>query len=435
MLKYEGKKGEQKMTTREKSEKGSLKLHIQISGENWQKAVEESYERNKSRYSVQGFRKGKAPRKVIEKQYGDTVFFDDAFDKLITEQYNQFLQNNLDVEPAQDPKVVINSLTDDGLDVTLTVMLMPDVKLGKMEFAIKKQKASVTEKEVEAELSRFAESQARFEESDGPSEMGDFVEIDFVGSVDGKEFEGGSAKDYRLELGSHTFIEGFEEGLVGVKKGETKVVKALFPEKYPAENLAGKMADFKCDVKKVEKKKVPALNDKLVSFATEFQTLDEYKASLKEKLLKSKEEANERKLENDLIEQLVNDSTVELPKEMVQHEKEHLVSDFENRLRYQNIKLDDYLSYIQKSREDFDKEQLAEANRTLKTRLVLQKLIKEQNLQISHEEFHQRLHEIADRENKTCHEVEESLSDYEISYIENDLIMNKIIAFLKSKNK
>ncbi len=423
------------MITREKSEKNKLNLKLKVSGENWKKAIEEAYEKNKGKYNVQGFRKGKAPRKVIEKTYGDTVFYDDAFDAIVSKEYGEFLAKNTDIEPADYPHVTIDSMTDDGLEVSLSVDLMPEVEIGPIEFNVKKKKVSVSDKEVEEELDRFVESQARFEESDKPSEKGDFLVIDFEGSVDGKVFEGGSAQDYRLELGSHTFIDGFEDQLIGCKVGEEKVVKVTFPEKYPAENLAGKPAEFKVTVKKVEKKSLPELNDKLVSFSTEFSTVEEYKNSIKEKIASAKEQQNERAFENDLIEALVAKAQVEIPQSMVEHEKQHLIEDFSNRLMYQNIKLDDYLSYLGKSREDFEKEYFEEAKKALKTRLVLQKLVKDENIQISHEEFHEKLHEIAHAQNKTCEEVEKSLSEYEVSYIQNDILMNKIIALLKSKNK
>lgn len=423
------------MITREKSEKNKLNLKLKVSGENWKKAIEEAYEKNKGKYNVQGFRKGKAPRKVIEKTYGDTVFYDDAFDAIVSKEYGEFLAKNTDIEPADYPHVTIDSMTDDGLEVSLSVDLMPEVEIGPIEFNVKKKKVSVSDKEVEEELDRFVESQARFEESDKPSEKGDFLVIDFEGSVDGKVFEGGSAQDYRLELGSHTFIDGFEDQLIGCKVGEEKVVKVTFPEKYPAENLAGKPAEFKVTVKKVEKKSLPELNDKLVSFSTEFSTVEEYKNSIKEKIASAKEQQNERAFENDLIEALVAKAQVEIPQSMVEHEKQHLIEDFSNRLMYQNIKLDDYLSYLGKNREDFEKEYFEEAKKALKTRLVLQKLVKDENIQISHEEFHEKLHEIAHAQNKTCEEVEKSLSEYEVSYIQNDILMNKIIALLKSKNK
>ncbi len=422
------------MITREKSEKGTLKLNVKISGEDWQKAIEQSYEKNKGKYNIQGFRKGKAPRKVIEKNYGDTVFFDDAFETIVSKEYGEFLDKNTDIEPADYPKANINSMTDEGLDVTLNVMLMPEVTLGELKFSVKKDKAAVTAKEVDEEVKKFVESQARFEESAEPAANGDFIELDFEGSVDGVKFEGGSAQGYRLELGSHTFIEGFEEQLVGTKAGEEKIVKVTFPQAYPAENLAGKPADFKCNIIKVEKKSVPELNDKLISFSTEFATVEEYKASVKAKMLEAKEADCERKLENDLIEEVVKGAKLDLPKEMIEHEKNHILADFKARLGYQNLKLEDYLSYIGKSVEDFEKEKLAEAEKALRTRLVMQKLVKDENIQISHEEFHQKLHEIADAQNKSCHEVEESLSEYEISYIQNDILMNKIIACLKSKN-
>lgn len=422
------------MVTREKSEKGKLKLKIELTAEQWEAAIEKSYEKNKGKYNIQGFRKGKAPRKVIEKNYGDTVFYDDAFDDAVSAEYAQFLKENPDFEPADYPKVNIDSMTADGLKVSLTVDLMPDVELGPIALNIKKKKPSVSESELEVEIKRFTDGQARFIESDKPAENGDFVSIDFSGSVDGEKFEGGSAEDYRLELGSHTFIEGFEDQIVGMKSGEQKVVKVTFPEKYPAENLAGKPADFEVKVKKVEKKEIPEFNDKLVSFATEFATAEEYKQDLKAKILKAKEAQSEREFENALIEEVVKKAKIDLPKSMVEHEKEHLIHDFSDRLAYQNIKLEDYLSYIGKEKADFEKEQEAEAERVLKTRLVLQKIVKDNGIEISHEEIHAKIHEIADAQGKSCEEVEASLSDYDFSYIQNDILMNKLIAFLKSKN-
>lgn len=423
------------MLTREKSEKGTLKLNVKISGEDWRKAIDEAYEQNKHKYNIQGFRKGKAPKKVIEKTYGDTIFQEAAFEIALSREYGQFLEQNPDIEPADYPRSVINSLTDDGLDVTLEVTLMPEVKLGELNFNVKKDEVKVSDEDVEAELKRFTESQARFEESADAAKNGDFVDLDFEGSVDGEVFEGGTAKNYRLELGSHTFIDGFEDQLIGTKVGEEKLVNVTFPENYPAENLAGKKAVFKCNINKVEKKILPELTDKLVSFSTEFASIDEFKSDIKKKILASKDAAAERKLDNDLIEALVKGAELDLPKSMVEHEMHHMVEDFKAQLGYQGIKLEDYLNYFGKSMEDFEAEKLAEAEKALKSRLVLQKLIKDQNIQISHEQFHQKLHEMADSQNKTCQEVEKSLSDYEISYIQNDILMGQITTLLRSKNK
>lgn len=423
------------MVTREKSEKGMLKLIVEVSGKVWEEAIEKAYEKNKGKYNIQGFRKGKAPRKVIEKNYGDTVFYDDAFEDVVSSEYAEFLQNNPEIEVADYPKVNIDSMTSDGLKVSLSVNLMPEVELGPIKFKIKKKEPSVSEEEVEQQVKAFVDSQARFVESDKPAEMGDFVNIDFSGSVDGKKFDGGTAEDYRLELGSHSFIDTFEDQLVGLKVGDEKVVKVTFPEKYPAENLAGKLAEFEVKVKKVEKKEARELNDKLISFATEFATVEEYKKDVREKILQTKSNQAEREFENSLIEEVVKQAKVDLPDSMVGHEKHHLIHDFEDRLKYQNIRLDDYLNYIGKSKEDFEKEQLEEAKRTLKTRLVLQKIIKDRKIEITHEEVHSKLHEIADARGTTCEEVEKNLSEYELSYIQNDILMNKLIGYLKSNNE
>ncbi len=269
-----------------KDKQGSLK--VSVSAKDWQDAVERAYEKNKGKYNVQGFRKGKAPRRVIEQTYGDTVFFDDAFEDVVSKEYGKFLNENKEVRPASMPQVEMNSFTaDKGVEATLTFDLMPEVSLGDLKtLKTKKKAAKVEDKTIEAELERMRSLHARFVEKDKTAENGDFATIDFSGSVDGVKFEGGTAENYRLELGSHTFIEGFEEQVVGMKLGQTKDVNVTFPENYQAENLKGKPAVFVVTLKKVEEKELPELNDRFIADSTEFESLDEYKKNLKERLLK-----------------------------------------------------------------------------------------------------------------------------------------------------
>ena len=241
------------MITREKSEGNSLILKLKVSANVWAKAQQEAYEKNKGKFNIQGFRKGHAPRKFIEKEYGDTVFFDDAFDSIISKEYADFLKKNKDVEPVDYPNVTIDSMTDKGVEATLKITLMPEVKVGDYKnLNIKKDKAEVSEEMIEHELGHLVERQARFVETEEKTALGDFATIDFKGTVDGVAFEGGTAEDYRLELGSHSFIDTFEDQLVGLVKGDHKDVKVTFPADYPAKELAGKEAVFACDVKKVE---------------------------------------------------------------------------------------------------------------------------------------------------------------------------------------
>ena len=228
-----------------KDKKGILK--ISVSKEEWDDFVEKSYEANKSKYKVQGFRNGKAPRKVIEQTYGDTIFFDDAFENAISKEYYTFLEQNKNIVPAGQPSVEMNSFTvDKGLEATITFDLLPEFSLPSFsDLKSKKPSVKISEDQINAEIERERESHARYVEEDKEVENGDFATIDFEGYVDDQKFEGGDAKDYRLEIGSHTFIEGFEDQIVGMKKGEEKDINVNFPENYPAENLKGKPAVFK----------------------------------------------------------------------------------------------------------------------------------------------------------------------------------------------
>ena len=419
------------MITREKSEGNSLTLKLKVSANVWAKAQEEAYEKNKGKFNIQGFRKGKAPRKFIEKEYGDTVFYDDAFDAIFSKEYADFLKKNKDVEPVDYPNVTVDSITANGVEATLTITLMPEVKVGEFKgLKFKKDKVEVSDERVEHELSHLVEKQARFVESDAKSEMGDFVTIDFKGTVDGVAFEGGSAEDYRLELGSHSFIDNFEDQLVGLVKEEAKDVKVTFPKDYPATELAGKEAVFACLVKKVEKKELPELNDKLIADTTDFETLDEYKKDLKAKLLEEEENKAQRKLENEIIEKVVENSTVDIPAILIDNEVEHMVRDMSQRLAYQGIKLEDYLSYMKTNVEEFKASKRVDAEHNVKARLVLQKLIKENGVKATQKEMDERIMKYSTTSKENLEEFKKSLSEYEKSYIENDVMMTKLIKVL-----
>lgn len=423
------------MITREKSEGNSLILKLKVSANVWAKALEEAYERNKGKFNIQGFRKGKAPRKFIEKEYGDTVFYDDAFDSVVSKEYADFLKKNKDVEPVDYPNVVIDSITDKGVEATLNVTLMPEVKLGEYTgLKFKKDKVEVTDEMVEHELGHLVEKQARFVESDEKAEMGDFVTLDFKGSVDGVAFDGGAAEDYRLELGSHSFIDTFEDQLCGLKKEESKDVKVTFPKDYPAKELAGKEAIFACTIKKVEKKELPTLTDKLVADTTDFETIDEYKKDLREKLLEAEEQKAQRNFENQVIEAVVKASTVDIPAILIDNEVDHILKDLSQRLAYQGIKIDDYMTYLNTNVEDFKKQKREEATHNVKARLVLQKIIKDNKLTATQKEMDEKIMKYSKTSKDKLEEFKKSLSEYEKAYIENDVIMTKLVKLLSEGN-
>ncbi len=424
------------MFTFEKKDKQGV-LKINISKEDWEKAVENSYEKNKGKFNIQGFRKGKAPRKVIEKNYGDTVFFDDAFDEVISNEYSKFLEENTNVVPAGHPHVEMNSYTvDKGIEATLTFDLMPEFNLPKLnEIHVEKEEIKVDEKDVQREIENERIAHARYIEEDKNAENGDFATIDFEGYVDGVKFEGGEAKDYRLELGSHSFIDGFEDQIVGMKKGEEKEINVTFPENYHAENLKGKPAIFKVTLKKIEKKVLPEIDDKYVSDTTEYETLDEYKKSIKENLIKMAQERIERDYEVKVLDEIAEKSNIDVPKSMIEHEVHHMVEDFEHRLSHQGMNLETYLNYIGKTLDEFKKEREEDAEKNIKTRLVLQKIISENKITVTAEELDKTIEDYASKYQMSLEEFKKAMTPNDYGFFENNAIMTKVLDYIKANVK
>lgn len=419
-----------------KKEKNNYEVEITISAEEWENAVEATYQADKNRFSVQGFRKGKAPRKVIEKNYGEMVFFDGAFERAFSEEYGKFLDENKDFEPIVQPDVKIDKFGKEGLVVTASVAGVPEVKLGAYTgLTVKKECKKATKKEVEDELKMVAERSARFvDASDDEAKMGDFATIDFVGMVDGEIFEGGSATNYRLELGSKSFIDTFEDQIVGMKVGDNKDVNVTFPANYGAENLQNKPAVFKVTLKKIERKQLPEINDAFASNVSEFETLEDYKKDIEKRMNIKKEQEAERKLENDLIKKIVDASEVEVPEILIERQLDMFIKDLEARLSYQGLKLDEYLGYLGTDVQKLREERKEQAKQSCKTRLVLEELIKKENLYVTDEELNAKLQEMADLYKKDLEEYKKTLDNNTIAYFENDILMKKLLDFLKANN-
>jgi len=418
-----------------KNKQGVLK--VKVSAEEFEKAVQNAYETNKGKFKVQGFRPGKAPRRVIEQTYGDTVFFDEAFEEVVSGEYSKFLEENLQVRPAGYPNVETNSFTlDKGIEATLTFDLIPEVELG----SISGLKAKLVEPKVEAKqindaIEGLRNSHARFVESDKVAENGDFATIDFSGSVDGVKFDGGTASDYKLELGSHTFIEGFEEQVVGMKVGEKKDVKVTFPQNYHVDTLKGKPAVFEVVLKKVEKKELPEVNDKFISDVTEFETLEEYKKDLTSKLKDEAKKKAQIDYEAALLEEVSERSKVEIPASMVEQEVHDMIHDFEHRLSHQGMKLEDYIDYLGTTLDAFKKDREEDARKNIKTRLVLQKIIADNKISVSNSEMEAKIKSYAEQYGMQVEDMKKSLSQQDYLYFQNQAMMEKIISFIKEQNK
>lgn len=419
-----------------KLEKNQIEVEFKFSHDEWEKATELAYEKNKGRFNIQGFRKGKAPRKVIEKLYGEGIFFDDALDEVFSHAYNDYLDAEKDVLPIAHPDIKLQSFDENGLVLVATIQVVPEVTLGAytgLEF--KKNKAKIKESDVDAELERLRQKQVRFVEVlNRPAQLGDMAEIDFVGSVDGEKFEGGAANNYKLELGSHSFIDTFEDQIVGMNAGEDKVVKVKFPEGYPEEKLAGRDAEFAVTLHKIEEKELPELNDEFASSVSEFETLDDLKADIKAKLEKNLELKVERELENAMVDKIVDSSEVEIPQILIDRQQDAFIRDFELRLQYQGMTMESYLKATNSTIEQMKETTLDQAKRQVKIRLVLEALIKKENLLVSETELMAKIKSMADLYKKDVEQYKKQLGERQIAYMENEMLMDKLFAYLKDNN-
>lgn len=415
---------------------GKLTVEFKLNAEEWEAEVEKAYQKNKGKYKLDGFRQGKIPRKVLEKTYGEYLFYEDALNEVCDRTFFEFLEKEKDVQAVDYPEVSVKNLSKEGVEWVATITLMPEVELGKYDgLEVKKDKVSVTDKEVEAKLKDLQEKQARYVDvTDRSAKMGDLVNIDFAGSIDGVAFDGGTAKDYELELGSHSFISGFEEQVVGMKVDEQKDVKVEFPKEYHAKNLAGKPAVFAVKLLTIREKQVPEIDDKFASDVSEFNTLDELKKDTKEKIKSEKEADAERAFENKLVEEVVKNSKVDVPKVMVTNQIARNVEDMKRSLAMQGLSYEMYLGYIGLTDEQFRKSREEDTEKQIKTTLVLSELVKKEGIKAEESEVEDKIKELAEKMKKTVDELKKTMTESQKEVIENNIISEKVIKLLKDKN-
>lgn len=415
--------------------KGEVKFEISLSKEEWQEEINHAYEHTKSKYRVEGFRAGKAPRKVIEKQYGIGVFYDEALNHCFYEYYDEVLSKEKDVEIIGNPSVDIKKIDEDGLVLVVKQSLKPEVTLGEYKnLEIEKPEVKVSAKEVNAEIAKMQEKSSRMVKVDREVKNGDTVVMDFSGSVNGKKFDGGTATNFELEIGSGRFIPGFEEQIVGMKAGEHRDITVKFPEEYPAEELKGKDSVFAIDLHEVREKVLPELNDEFAQNVSEFDTLEEYKKDVKKQLLAKKKQQAEYELEEKMIEEISNNASVEIPEVMIDEQVEEFIHDFEHRLSHQGLRLSDYLSYMGTSLEDLKKSRREDAMKTCKTRLALEAIIKAEDIKVEPEELDQSIAVHAGYAKQDVEEFKKSLNQHQLSHIVNEVLINKLLKFLKQAN-
>lgn len=413
-----------------------IEITITLDEKEWEDAVEAAYEKNKGKYSIQGFRKGHVPRKVLEKTYGEGVFYEDAIDGCFYRYYLEVLQKESSIKPVDAPSLSIEKIGKDGLTIVATVYNKPEVTLGAYTgLDVKKSPVKVTKEQVDDRIHEFVESRARYVEvSDRPVQMGDMTTIDFEGSVDGVKFEGGSSKDYDLEIGSHSFIDTFEDQIVGMNIGDKRDIKVAFPEEYPAENLKGKPAVFEVTLKAIKAKVLPELNDEFVAEASEFNTVEELRADYEKKLTNEAEHEAEHEFENKLIEKAVDNATVDIPQIMVDQQADDYIREFEYRLSYQGLKLDDYLKYANTTIDELKASRMEDAKKTVKTRLVLEAIVNKENISVEDKDIEDKFNEHRKGNEKKIEDIKKELGNEQLAYMENGILVNKLLKFLKENN-
>ena len=420
-------------------EKSTVKLTITFTEDEWQNAIMQAYTRTRGKYSVPGFRKGKAPKPVLENYYGKSVFFDEAFNVLYREHYFAILEKEKDSFTAVgEPELSVDSLEEGkGLVLSAVVPVKPDVEIEAYTgLKIKKYAYNVSDGDVEAEVKKLLERNATDVEVSGrPCKNGDKVNIDFSGSVDGEKFAGGTAEEYDLVLGSGSFIPGFEEQVVGMEIGGTRDITVKFPDDYQADNLRGKEAVFAIKLNKITEKQLPELTDEYVKKHAGAESVEAYKTSVREKLLKSAESRSRDETENSIIEEICKHAKAEIPEAMIESEIDRLVQDFSYRLMYQGLKLEDYIKYMGQTMEQFRAQYKPQAAPRVLSQLVIDKIIRTEGFTAEDAEVEAKITEQAASVEKTAEEYKKSMDPRQYEYIKSDIIITKLFDFLAANNE
>ena len=412
-----------------------VKLEFTIEAEKFEEAIQDVFKKNAKYFSIPGFRKGKAPFKMVEKMYGIQIFYEDAFNAIAGKAYEDGIKEK-ELDVVSKPEIDIVQI-EAGKDLIFTavVSLKPEVKLGKYEgIELKKVEYNVSDEDIEHELGHMAERNARLVTvTDRAVETGDTAVIDFEGFVNGVPFEGGKAENHELTIGRNTFIPGFEDQIIGMKPEEEKEIKVKFPEEYFSANLAGKDATFKVKLHEIKKKEMPEINDEFAKDCSEFETLEELKKSIKERIEEQNKSKEKYELEENAIEEVCKNAKLEIPEGMIELEIDNMEKDIESRLSYQGINLEKYLEMIGKTREEFRTEYREQAEKQIKSRLVLEEVAKAAKITVAEEDIAAKISEMAKTYGKNEDEIKENVGLRQ--YVEDGLKTEKTINFIIEKAK
>lgn len=421
----------------EKLENNTAKLTIEVPAEEFDKAIQTAYQKNKNKFNVPGFRKGKVPYAMVEKMYGAGVFYEEAANELIPDAYaNAAAESELEI--VARPEINVTQIEKGKPFVfEAEVTLKPEIKLGKYKgVKVEAMDTTVTDEDVAAELDKVKEQNARLVAADDKAvEDGDQTTIDFEGFVDGVAFEGGKGEDYPLTIGSHSFIDTFEEQLIGKKVGEEVEVNVTFPEQYQAKELAGKPAMFKVTIKEIKVKEYPELDDDFAQDVSEFDTLDEYKADIKKNLEEKKTQEAEADKESKVIEAIVNDSEMDIPEKMIEAQSQQMVEEFAQNIAMQGISFDQYMQFTGTTVDQLTEQVKPQAEARVQSSLVLEAIVKAEKIEASDEEFDEEIKRMAERYQMEADKVNELLSDDDKKNIRADICARKAAKLVVEKAK
>lgn len=413
----------------EKLEKNMAKLTVEVSAEEVEKAIQTAYQKARKSINIPGFRKGKAPRQLIEKMYGKEVFYNDAIDAMLPTAYAKAL-DECEEEIVSRPEIdVVQIESGKPFIFTATVAVKPEVTLGEYKgVQVEKAPIEVLDEEIEAEITKEREANARtITVDDRAVANGDIVALDFEGFVDGEAFEGGKGENYELTIGSGAFIPGFEEQLVGAEIGKDLEVNVTFPEEYNAKELAGKAAVFKCKVNAIKVKELPEVDDEFAQEVSEFDTLDEYKADIRAKLLKDKEEDAKRVKEDAVIEKIIEGAQMEIPDAMVDYQTEQMMEDFAQRMQAQGLSLQQYFQFTGMTAEQYKEQMQPRALKNIQSRLVLEAVAKAENIEVTEEDLEAEMSKMAEMYKMEVEKVKELIGDYQKDEMKKDIAIQKAV--------
>lgn len=420
------------MSTMEKIEKNKVKLTFSVDAARFEEGKQYSYNKNKGNIAVQGFRKGKAPRKLIEAQYGKAVFYDDAINFVMPEAYETAVkENNLDV--VSRPEIDVTAIDENGVSFTAEVYTKPEVKLGEYKgLKYTKMDEEPTDEEIDAELKKEQEKNARIVTvTDRPVQDGDIATIDFKGFMDGEAFEGGEGKDFDLEIGSHSFIDTFEDQLVGKNVGDDVEVNVTFPENYGQASLAGKPAKFEVEIKDIKVKELPELNDEFVQDTTEFENLNEYKNEIAGKLIVAKKQQAKNKMEEDLVTALVEGCEMDVPQVMIDNDIDMKIEDFSRNIQSQGLSLDVYLQYMGQTVESMREAYRPMSEKQVKARLALEAVANAENFTVEEADLDAEVEKIAKAYGMEKDVLKSALRPEDTENITKDIKVQKAVQFIK----